>query len=254
MEIEQVCGRTKLLNPIPSAYCPGCLHGLITKMVAEIIEEMGVADKTLGIMPVGCGALSKRVLDIDIVCANHGRAPAVATGITRCAPDKVVFTYQGDGDLAAIGLAEILSAANRGDNFVTVFINNSTYGMTGGQMAPTTLLGQKSTTTPYGRDARTEGYPIRMCELISQLEAPRFVARYALDTPAHVIKAKKGLRKAFEIQKRGGGFTFVELLSNCPTNWGMSPLQTLEYMRENTMKVFPQGVFRDVEGDNSNER
>ena len=252
--MELIYSRTKGLTPgLVSAYCPGCLHGLITKLVGEVLEEMDVLNQTIGVMPVGCGALSKRVMDIDIVCANHGRAPAVATGITRCAPDKVVFTYQGDGDLGAIGLSEILCAANRGDNFVTVFINNSTYGMTGGQMAPTTLIGQKSTTTPFGRDPKQEGYPMKMCEIINQLEAPRFVARYAIDTPAAVTKAKKGLRKAFEIQKRGEGFTFVELLSNCPTNWGMSIPQTLEYMREHTMKVFPQGVFRDLAGDGGQE-
>lgn len=252
--MTQICARTSLLNPIPSAYCPGCMHGLISKLIAEILDEMGIGERTIGIMPVGCGAITKRILDIDIVCANHGRAPAVATGITRCVPDKVVFTYQGDGDLAAIGLAEILSAANRGENFVTVFINNATYGMTGGQMAPTTMIGQKTTTTPYGRDAKKEGYPMLMCELVSQLEAPRFVARYALDTPGHVTKAKKGLRKAFEIQMRGEGFTFIELISNCPTNWGMSPVKTLQYMKENNMKVFPQGVFKDVEGGNSDEK
>ncbi len=246
--MEQIYHRTKGLSDVVSSFCPGCLHGLCTKLVAEVLEEMGVLDNTIGVMSVGCGALVKRVMDTDLVCSNHGRAPAVASAISRCKPGKTVFTYQGDGDLAAIGLSEILCAANRGENFVVIFINNSTYGMTGGQMAPTTLVGQKTTTSPAGRDPHKEGYPMHMCELISQLPAPRFVARYAMDTPASVRKAKEGIRKAFEIQKRGEGFTFVELLSNCPTNWGMTPVKTLDYMREHTMKEFPQGIFRDVEG------
>lgn len=245
--MEQVYHRTKALLDSATGYCPGCMHATITKLIGEVLEEMGAIDKAIGVMGIGCGSLSKRVLDTDIVCANHGRAPAVATGVSRCAPGRLVFTYQGDGDLGAIGLAEILCAANRGENFVTVFINNCTYGMTGGQMAPTTMIGQKTTTTPFGRDPANEGYPMKMCEIISQLTAPRFIARYALDTPAAVLKAKRGLRKAFEIQQRGEGFSFVEMLSNCPTNWGMPPLKTLEYMHEHTMKVFPQGVFRDTE-------
>ncbi|GHV47173.1 2-oxoglutarate oxidoreductase [Synergistales bacterium] len=246
--MEMLYERTKLLTPVVSPYCPGCLHGLIMKIIAEIIEEMGIVDETIAILPVGCSAAGKKLLDMDLVCALHGRAPAVATGIVRCEPNKLVFTYQGDGDLAAIGLAEIISAANRGENFVTVFVNNSTYGMTGGQMAPTTILGQKTTTTPYGRDAKQEGFPMKMCELIATLEAPIFVARYALDVPVNVLKAKKSIRKAFELQRQKKGFSFIELLSNCPTNWGLSPLQCTEYMREHTMKIFPQRVFKDVTG------
>jgi len=215
--VEQIYHRTKGLSDVVSSFCPGCLHGLCTKLVAEVLEEMGVLDNTIGVMSVGCGALVKRVMDTDLVCSNHGRAPAVASAISRCKPGKTVFTYQGDGDLAAIGLSEILCAANRGENFVVIFINNSTYGMTGGQMAPTTLVGQKTTTSPAGRDPHKEGYPMHMCELISQLPAPRFVARYAMDTPASVRKAKEGIRKAFEIQKRGEGLRASPLWSCCPT-------------------------------------
>lgn len=245
--MEKIYERSRSLKSV-SRYCPGCLHGLISKMVCELIDEYGIAEKTICVLPVGCGTMSKNMFDFDVVCAAHGRAPAVATGIIRSDPEKFVFTYQGDGDLAAIGLSEIIHCANRGENVVTIFINNSTYGMTGGQMAPTTLIGQKSTTTPGGRNAAREGYPIKMCEIISQLEAPTYVARFALDTPANVVKAKKGLKKAFDIQLNGYGFAFVELLSNCPTNWGMTPEQCLTWIRENSVKVFPTGVFRDKIG------
>ncbi len=244
--MKRVYKRSALLSKAGTRYCPGCMHGLISKMIAELVEEFGVADRIVGVMPVGCGTMSKNVFTFDVVCAAHGRAPAVATGFTRCAPEKIVFTYQGDGDLAAIGLSEIVHAANRGEHFMTVFINNSTYGMTGGQMAPTTLIGQKTTTTPTGRDPLIEGYPMRMCEILSQLDAPVYVARFALDTPANILKAKNGIRKALEIQLKGQGFAFVELLSNCPTNWGMTPEKCLEWITTNTSKVFPVGVYKDV--------
>ena len=241
--------RPTSLKPMATPYCPGCLHALATRLVADVIDELGQADNAVNVVSVGCSALNLITWNGDVIGAAHGRAPAVATGVKRCLPERLVFTYQGDGDLAAIGLAEIMSAANRGENFTVVFANNQTYGMTGGQMAPTTLIGQKTTTTRFGRDALTTGYPMKMCELISVLEAPVFVARYALNTPKGIMDAKRGIRKAFEIQLRGEGFTFVELLTNCPTNWGMSPIDTLEYMNTNTIPYFKPGIFKDKEAE-----
>ena len=241
--------RPKSLKPMATPYCPGCLHALATRLVADVIDELGQADNAINVVSVGCSALNLITWNGDVIGAAHGRAPAVATGVKRCLPERLVFTYQGDGDLAAIGLAEIMSAANRGENFTVIFANNQTYGMTGGQMAPTTLVGQKSTTTPFGRDALTTGYPMKMCELISVLEAPKFVARYALNTPKGVMDAKKGIRKAFEMQLKGEGFTFIELLTNCPTNWGMNPLDTFDYMNTNTIPYFTPGIFKDKEAE-----
>ncbi len=241
--------RPSALMPMSTGYCPGCLHALATRLVADAIEELNQQKNAINVISVGCSALNLYSWSGDDIGAAHGRAPAVATGIKRCLPDRLVFTYQGDGDLAAIGLAEIMSAANRGENFTVIFANNQTYGMTGGQMAPTTLVGQKSTTTPYGRDPLTTGYPLKMCELISVLEAPVFVARYALNTPKGVMDAKKGIKKAFELQMAGKGFTFIELLTNCPTNWGMSPLDTLDYMTTNTIPYFKPGIYKDKEGE-----
>ncbi len=241
--------RPSSLNAAPSGYCPGCLHSLATKLVAEAIDELGQANNAINVISVGCSALNLLYWNGDMIGAAHGRAPAVATGIKRTSPDRLVFAYQGDGDLAAIGLAEIMSAANRGENFTVVFANNQTYGMTGGQMAPTTLIGQKTTTTVYGRDPKTTGYPLKMCELISTLEAPVFVARYALNTPKGVNDARKGIKKAFELQLAGKGFTFIELLTNCPTNWGMAPLKTLEYMNTNTIPYFKPGIYKDKEAE-----
>ena len=239
--------RPKSLKEMPTAYCPGCLHALATRLIADVIGELEQESNAVNVISVGCSALNLYSWAGDDIGAAHGRAPAVATGIKRCMPDRLVFTYQGDGDLAAIGLAEIMSAANRGENFTVIFANNQTYGMTGGQMAPTTLIGQKSTTTPFGRDALSTGYPMQMCELISVLKAPAFVARYALNTPKGVMDAKKGIKKAFQYQLEGKGFTFIELLTNCPTNWGMSPLKTLDYMDENTIPYFKPGIYKDVE-------
>ena len=241
--------RPSALMPMATGYCPGCLHALATRLVADAIEELNQQQNAINVISVGCSALNLYSWSGDDIGAAHGRAPAVATGIKRCLPDRLVFTYQGDGDLAAIGLAEIMSAANRGENFTVIFANNQTYGMTGGQMAPTTLVGQKSTTTPFGRDPMTTGYPLKMCELISVLEAPVFVARYALNTPKGVMDAKKGIKKAFELQMAGKGFTFIELLTNCPTNWGMSPLDTLDYMTTNTIPYFKPGIYKDKEGE-----
>ncbi len=241
--------RPSALMPMSTGYCPGCLHALATRLVADAIEELNQQKNAINVISVGCSALNLYSWSGDDIGAAHGRAPAVATGIKRCLPDRLVFTYQGDGDLAAIGLAEIMSAANRGENFTVIFANNQTYGMTGGQMAPTTLVGQKSTTTPFGRDPLTTGYPLKMCELISVLEAPVFVARYALNSPKGVMDAKKGIKKAFELQMAGKGFTFIELLTNCPTNWGMSPLDTLDYMNTNTIPYFKPGIYKDKEGE-----
>ena len=241
--------RPSSLADAPSGYCPGCLHSLATKLVAEALDELGQAENSLNVISVGCSALNILYWGNDFLSVAHGRAPAAATGIKRTNPERLVFAYQGDGDLCAIGLAEIMSAANRGENFTVIFANNQTYGMTGGQMAPTTLIGQKTTTTVYGRDPQTTGYPMKMCELISTLEAPAFVARYALNSPKGVNDARKGIKKAFQLQMAGKGFTFVELLTNCPTNWHMSPLQTLEYMKTNTFPYFKPGVYKDTEVD-----
>ena len=241
--------RPSCLKTTPSGFCPGCMHSLSTKIIAEVIDELGQQENSCHIVPVGCSTLNLLYWKGDIVGAAHGRAPAVATGFKRTNPDRLVFTYQGDGDLAAIGLAEIIGAANRGENFTVIFANNQTYGMTGGQMAPTTLIGQKTTTTRMGRDAATTGYPMKMCEIISQLEAPSFVARYALNTPKGVNEARKGIKKAFQRQLEGKGFTFIELLMNCPTNWGMTPLQSLDYMESTTVPFFKPGVYKDKEAE-----
>ena len=241
--------RPKSLLDVPTHYCPGCTHGIVHRLVAEVMDEMGIEGDTVGVCPVGCSVMAYDYFGCDMIEAPHGRAPAVATGVKRTNPDKFVFTYQGDGDLAAIGTAETVHVATRGENIVVIFINNTIYGMTGGQMAPTTLIGQKSTTTPFGRDALTTGYPMKMCELISVLEAPVFVARYALNTPKGVMDAKRGIKKAFEMQLRGEGFTFIELLTNCPTNWGLNPLDTLEYMNTNTIPYFKPGIYKDKEAE-----
>lgn len=241
--------RPSCLKTTPSGFCPGCMHSLATKIIAEVIDDLDQAENSCHIVPVGCSTLNLLYWKGDIVGAAHGRAPAVATGFKRTNPERLVFTYQGDGDLAAIGLAEIMGAANRGENFTVIFANNQTYGMTGGQMAPTTLIGQKTTTTRMGRDAAKTGYPMKMCELISQLEAPAYVARFALNTPKGVNEARKGIKKAFEMQLQGKGFTFIELLMNCPTNWGMTPLQTLDYMESTTVPFFKPGVYKDKEAE-----
>lgn len=246
MAVEKVYTKPKCLLPLSSGFCPGCLHSLATKLIAEAIDDLGVAEKVINVLPVGCATMNSLYWKLDMVTSAHGRAPAVATGIKRCRPDALVFAYQGDGDLASIGLAEIMCAANRGEHFTVVFANNSTYGMTGGQLAPTTLVGQKSTTTPRGRDALVDGYPTNMCELLSTLKAPSYIARCALNSPANIRKAKESILTAFRYQLEGRAFSFVELLTNCPTNWGMSPLNTLKFMEENTIPAFPLGVFRDI--------
>lgn len=243
--------RPKSLLPLQSGFCPGCLHGTAAKITSEVLDELQQGQNALLVLPVGCATMGLLYWKVDMIGSAHGRAPAVATGAKRSHPSSLVFTYQGDGDLAAIGLGEILSAANRGENITVIFANNATYGMTGGQMAPTTLIGQKSTTSRVGRNAESEGYPIPMCELIKELKAPAFVARYALDTPQNIKKARAGIKKAFECQLENKGFSFVELLTNCPTNWGMSPLQSLEYMQTHTIPAYPLGIFKDKEADKS---
>ena len=237
--------RPSSLSPAPSGFCPGCMHSLATKLIADVIDEMGQKENSVHVIPVGCATLNLAYWGGDLVGAAHGRAPAVATGFKRTNPDRLVFAYQGDGDCAAIGLAEIMGAANRGENFTVIFFNNQTYGMTGGQMAPTTLIGQKTTTTRYGRDPLTTGYPLKMCELLATLEAPAFIARYALNTPKGCLEAKKAIKKAFTLQLDNKGFSFIELLGNCPTNWGLTPLQTLDYMNTNTIPYFVPGVYKD---------
>jgi len=247
--MEKVYSRPASLRADTFRYCPGCSHGVATKLICQVLDEMGVAERTAAILPVGCSTMGNKYFDTDVVVAAHGRAPAVATGYKRCAPERMVFTYQGDGDLASIGMAEIMHCANRGENIVVVFINNGIYGMTGGQMAPTTLLGQKSTTTPGGRNAKREGFPLKMSEIINQMEAPAYVARFSLDSPANILKAKKGLSQAFHIEEEGGGFSFVELLAICPTNWGLSPVKSLEWLVQNMAATYPTGVFRSPKGE-----
>lgn len=246
--MEKIYSRPKAINRTASGYCPGCMHSTITKITAQVIDELNVKDKAICCLPVGCGTLGLLYWNLDMIGCAHGRAPAVATGIKRSRPQNLVYTYQGDGDLGAIGIAEIIHAANRGENFTTLFINNSIYGMTGGQMAPTTLVGQKSTTCVTGRDPLVEGYPMNISEIIAQLQAPVYVARFAVNSPANINKAKAGIRKAFEIQMGEGGFCFVEILSNCPTNWGLTPLETLDYIKNKTMAQFPLGVFKEPRG------
>ena len=238
--------KTPVLTDNVMHYCPGCSHGVVHKIIAEVIEEMGIQDKTIGVSPVGCSVLAYNYLDIDWAEAAHGRAPAVATGISRVHPDRYVFTYQGDGDLASIGTCEIVHAAARGEKITTVFINNGIYGMTGGQMAPTTLPGMKATTAKAGRNPEVNGFPIRVCEMLATLDGPAYIERVSVSTPAQVTQAKKAIKKALDIQKQGLGFTFVEVVSTCPTNWGMTPVQSMEFVREQMIPYYPLGVFKDI--------
>ncbi|KRQ87169.1 2-oxoglutarate oxidoreductase subunit KorB [Caloramator mitchellensis] len=238
--------RPKALLDVPTHYCPGCTHGVIHRLVAEVIDELGIIDRTAGVAPVGCSVLAYDYFACDMYEAAHGRAPAVATGIKRAVPDSIVFTYQGDGDLAAIGTAEIVHAAARGEKITTIFVNNAIYGMTGGQMAPTTLPGQVTETSPYGRDINTQGHPIRVSEMISTLDGAVYVERVSVDSVPNIIKAKKAIKKAFELQMQGKGFTMVEVLSICPTNWGLSPNESIKWLRDNMMPFYPLGVKKDI--------
>jgi 2-oxoglutarate ferredoxin oxidoreductase subunit beta len=226
-------------------YCPGCTHGIIHRITAEVLEELGVLGDTIGVAPVGCSVLAYDYFNCDMNEAAHGRAPAVATGIKRSLSDKVVFTYQGDGDLASIGAAEIVHAAHRGEKITTIFVNNAIYGMTGGQMAPTTLVGQKATTAPYGRDESLCGQPLKVAEMLATIHGAAFVERVAVDTPANVKKAKKAIKKAFECQIEGKGFAIVEVLSTCPTNWGMTPVDGITWLQENMIPYYPLGNLRN---------
>lgn len=229
-----------------SGFCPGCLHSSTCKIVAEVIDEMGLKENSVYVKDIGCCALTSPYLVLDNIGSLHGRACAVATAAKRCSPEQLVFSYQGDGALASIGLAETMSAANRGENFTVIFVNNCIYGMTGGQMAPTTLVGTKTTTSPNGRDPKEHGYPLHMCELISSLKAPAYVARVTTTDPANIRKAREAVKKAFEYQMAGKGFTFVEFISNCPTNWSMSPEQSIEHINDTILPEFPLGVFKDI--------
>lgn len=239
--------KTPLLTDNVMHYCPGCSHGTVHKLVAEVIEEMGIQEETIAISPVGCSVFAYNYLNVDWQQAAHGRAPALATATKRLNPEKYVFTYQGDGDLASIGTAEIIHACSRGENIVVIFINNGIYGMTGGQMAPTTLVGMKATTAPQGRDPKIHGYPMHMCEILNTLQAPVYLERVSCNTPQNVLKAKKAIKKAFQNQIDGKGFSMVEIVTSCPTNWGMTPLASLDFIENNMLKEFPLGVIRDRE-------
>lgn len=246
---------TKALLDVPTHYCPGCTHGIIHKLVGEVIEELGILDKTIGVASVGCSVLAYDYFACDMFQAAHGRAPAVATGIKRANPDKVVFTYQGDGDLIAIGTGEVIHTAARGENIVTIFVNNCIYGMTGGQMAPTSLEGQITETSPYGRDVKSQGYPIRVSEMISTLDGATYVERVSVDTIANLTKAKKAIKKAFNNSIKGLGYSFIEVLSTCPTNWGLDPQDSLKWLRENMIPYYPLGVKKELKKeDNYNDK
>jgi len=236
--------RTPLLTDKALSYCPGCGHGITHRLIMEVIEEMGVQSEVIGIAPVGCSVLAYEFMDIDMVEAAHGRAPAVATGIKRTWPGKYVFTYQGDGDLAAIGTSETIHCCNRGENITIIFINNGIYGMTGGQMAPTTIPGMKSSTSPFGRDVAMMGYPLKITELVAQLPGTYYVSRQSVHTPTSVRKAKKAIRKAFENQKLNKGVSFVEIVSNCNSGWKMTPVQANKWLEENMLAFYPPGDLK----------
>ena len=236
--------RTKGLTEKETHYCPGCTHGIIHRLVAEVLEELDVLGKAIGVAPVGCGVFAYEYFNCDMHEAAHGRAPAVATGIKRVLPESVVFTYQGDGDLAAIGTAEVVHAAHRGEKITTIFVNNTIYGMTGGQMAPTTLIGQKATTAPEGRDEESAGKPIRMSELLATIDGAAFVERVSVHNVANIRKAKKAIRRAFETQIARKGFSIVEVLSTCPTNWGLTAIEAMKWLEDNMIPYYPLGNFR----------
>jgi 2-oxoglutarate ferredoxin oxidoreductase subunit beta len=239
--------KTKMLTDAPQHYCPGCTHGIIHRLVGEALEELGVMDKTIAVAPVGCAVLAYNYFNCDGIEAAHGRAPAVATGVKRVHPDKVVFTYQGDGDLASIGMAETVHVAARNENLTTIFVNNAIYGMTGGQMAPTTLPGQVTTTSPEGRVGLNESGPIKVCELLSTISGPAYIARVSVHDPRHIMQAKKAIKKAFEYQINKKGFALVEVLSTCPSNWKLSAVDSLEWLKDNMIPMFPLGVYKEVE-------
>ena len=238
--------KPKALCDVDTHYCPGCTHGIVHRLVAEAIDELGVEGRTVGIASVGCSVMSYNYFECDMIQAPHGRAPAVATGVKRAHPDNVVFTYQGDGDLAAIGTAETVHSATRGENITVIFINNAIYGMTGGQMAPTTLPGQVTQTTPYGRDVSYSGNPIRVCEMLSTLDGVALAQRVSVDSVPHIKEARKAIVKAFKNQIDNKGFSIVEVLSTCPTNWGLSPVEAMQWLRDNMIPYYPLGVYKDI--------
>lgn len=242
--MEKVFSITKALSDKKFHYCPGCTHGIIHRILAEVLEELDVVERTVGITPVGCAGFCEEYFVCDMIGAAHGRAVAVGTGAKKALQNHIVFTYQGDGDGAAIGLSETLYAAIRGENITSIFVNNCIYGMTGGQMAPTTLLGQKTSTTPLGRDAVLAGHPLDLPDLVSRIEGAEYVAAESVDSPKNVIKAKKALRKAFKVQMEGRGYSFVSFLSTCPTNWRMDPVQSIKWLRENMMDKFRMGELK----------
>ena len=242
-----VYAKPKLITDNVMHYCPGCSHGTVHKLVAEVIDEMGLAEKAVGISPVGCSVFAYNYIDIDWIEAAHGRALAVATAVKRLWPQNLVFTYQGDGDLSAIGTAESIHAAARGENVVAIYINNAIYGMTGGQMAPTTLIGQKATTCPAGRSEEWSGLPIKMCEMLAAVPSSYYIERVAVNNTANIAKAKKAIAKAFRLQMEGKGFTMIEVLSTCPTNWGLSPVEAMNWLEQNMIPYYPLGVYKDKE-------
>jgi 2-oxoglutarate ferredoxin oxidoreductase subunit beta len=240
-----VAKRPNSLSATPTHYCPGCTHGIIHRLVAEAIDTLGIEGRTIGVAPVGCSVLAYNYFTVDMIEAAHGRAPAVATGLKRAEPSNIVFTYQGDGDLASIGMAETVHAAARNENITIIFVNNAIYGMTGGQMAPTSLPGQVTQTSPYGRDVTQCGYPIRVCEMLSELEGPEYLARVAVNSVKNVNAAKKAIEKAFRNQVEGKGFSLVEVVSGCPTNWGMTPQAALKWIDDAMIPYYPLGVYKD---------
>ncbi len=243
-EAELVFSRPESLSDVVTHYCPGCIHGIAHRLIAEVIDELGIRDRTVGIAPVGCSVLAYNYFEFDFAEAAHGRAPAMATGMKRTNPDLVVFTYQGDGDLASIGTNETIHAAARGENITTVFINNAVYGMTGGQMAPTTLPGMVTTSSPYGRDVSTQGYPVRVCELVSQLDGSAYIVRRSAYKPAEIRKLRQALKTAFQVQMAGLGYSLVEVVSNCPTNWGMTPKESLKFVEDRMIAYYPLGDYK----------
>ncbi|MNN04124.1 2-oxoglutarate oxidoreductase subunit KorB [compost metagenome] len=244
--MEKIYARTKTIQEDKvSGFCPGCMHSTVMKLIGEVLEEMNIVERTACVLGVGCCGLHMDYIAYDNITSPHGRACAVATGVKRANPDSLVFTYQGDGDFAAIGLGESISAANRGENITVIFVNNATYGMTGGQLAPTTLLGMKASTAPKGRIAEEHGYPMHMCEILDQLTAPAYLERTSCNTPGNVIKTKKAIRKAFENQLNGKGFSMVEIVTSCPTNWGLDALDSLKFIEEKMFPEYPLGVIRD---------
>ena len=243
--MKKVFEKTKMLTDVPFHYCPGCTHGIIHRLVAECIEELGMQDQAVGVAPVGCAVFAYNYFDCDMMQAAHGRAPAVATGIKRTCPDDLVFTYQGDGDLASIGAAEIVHAAARGEKITTIFVNNAIYGMTGGQMAPTTLVGQVTTTSPYGRNADTQGMPVKVAEMLGTLDGSYYIERTSVHDVPNIMKTKKAIRKAFQYQLEGKGFSLIEILSTCPTNWGLNPVEALKWLQKNMISQYPLGITKE---------